>query len=370
MSNKPAGGRSGQEVIELLKDPEFCAEARRVLESAAAIRAQEPPPEEWQRRMQELVQLFLARWKVVPPTTTELLDADPRRRLVDAIASGHWGVVPVLQWTTDREIRGRLKKIRRVIGKRHQDALNARGAQLVRWFEAIGFDRPTIARIIFGRRTGLRRPTRAQAIARISWDRERQLREEYRRRGLPDDQIDQWVYRRLRGSEAQASAAVRMTGQRYTTRIQCLNKDFETPIQSEPLSHALTMLFRALPDTDGAAVKQHALAVQAALAAASADHHGAAAQPGLHEALTSGRWGLVLVFPWTTDSEIRAQVKAIQAVIRTPGDGPTEASTTPKDPSPSGTLMLLFQALPEGNDGRIKESALAARARFLEAATS
>lgn len=369
MSSKLAAGRSARAVLDLLKDPEFCADAQRVLQRAAALRAQAPPPEEWQRRTQELVQPFLARWGVVPPTTSELLDADPRRRLVQAIASGRWGVVPVFPWTTDREIRGRAKKIRSMIGKQHKDALVSSAAQLVQWLEACGFKRPTIARAVFRRRTGLSRPTKTQAIARAPEYRERQLYEKYGRLGLTENKIEQRVYKRLRGSEAPASAVVRVTARRYVKRIERLNEVLVTPVQSEPLSHELTTLFRALPDADGAAVKQLALAVQAGLAAASADQHGAAAQPGLHEALASGRWGLVLVFPWTTDPDIRAHVNAVQAVIRAPTDGATQAPATPSDASPSDKLMLLFQALAESNDGQIKDLAMAARASFLKAST-
>lgn len=211
--------------------------------------------------------------------------------------------------------------------------------------------------------------TMEQAISANSEVYEFELYMRYRTSGVPEDQIEQRISRHLRGSEAPAGAAVRMVQRRYVNRIEELNKALATPIQSEPLSHALTLLFRALPDADGAAVKQRAVAVQAAFTAASADHHDVAAQPSLHEALTGGRWGLVLVFPWTTDPGIRAQVNAIQAVIPAPGDGATQAPAMPSNPSPTGKLMLLFQALAEGNDGQIRELAIAARASFLKAST-
>ena len=41
---------------------------------------------------------------------------------------------------------------------------------------------------------------------------------------------------------------VRMAGARQTTRVKHLNQDLAAPVVSEPLSAALTALFRALDD--------------------------------------------------------------------------------------------------------------------------
>src|SRR5712692_5272811 len=112
------------------------------------------------------------------------------------------------------------------------------------------------------RRSGLRRPTTEEAIARTREDRESQLFQEFSGLGLTPRQAAQRVYKRLRGSEAPASASVRMTEQRYVKRVKRLNKDLATPVQSEPLSHALTMLYRALLDEDNTAMRGRAVAVR------------------------------------------------------------------------------------------------------------
>src|SRR5437879_1820974 len=163
MTAKPAGGRSVEEVLDLLKDPEFCADAGRIIAEVAAIAEQAPNAQDGQPRVGQLGQAFafLERWGVPPPTSGELVNPDPRRRFVDAIASGRWGVVPIFPWTTNQQIKTSIKKIHPVIRKQHKDALVNRHVQLVRWLETIGFERPTIARAVFGRRKGLRRPTKA-----------------------------------------------------------------------------------------------------------------------------------------------------------------------------------------------------------------
>src|SRR5262249_46752162 len=154
-----AGGRSVEEVLDLLKNAQFCADAQRTITEAAGITVQLCSFEERQMQLEQLGQKFEDRWGVPPTTTGELLDPDPRWRFLDAIASGRWGMVPIFPWTTNRQIKARIEKIRSVIRKQHQDALITRHAQLVRWLDTIGFDRPKIAQVVFGRRTGLRRLT-------------------------------------------------------------------------------------------------------------------------------------------------------------------------------------------------------------------
>jgi hypothetical protein len=306
--------------------------------------------------------------------TGELLDADPRRRLVDAIVSGRWGLLLLFPSTTDDEWRKLVTTIRLVVPKQHKDALNVRGPQLAAWLEVCGFTRAAIARAVFGRQTGLRRPTTAEAIARTSWDHDHELHEEYRKQGLTDLQIDQRIYRRLRGSEARASAAVRMKERRYWKRIEGLNEDLATPSQSEPLSHALTMLFRALADQNDAAVRRHAIAAKVACLRASLCSPidaaaGGEAAAGLPETIVSGRWGVVPVFPWTTDPDIRALVKKIRDMIRAPRNDiaqPDRATGNPVESEPlSAALTKLFQALPDHDNAAFRRHAVATMAPLI-----
>ena len=180
-----------QSVIDLLQNAEFCRDALRIIEAAKPLYTQASSPEEWQRLVTDLVQPFKKRWGVVPPTSGELLDADPRRGPVEAIGSGRWGIVLVSTETTDRETRARIKKIRNVIRKQHRDALDLRRVQLARWLETFQrefphFTRSAIARAVLGRRKGFRRPTKAEVIAGLSMNEEQQLKEKYREAGIPE----------------------------------------------------------------------------------------------------------------------------------------------------------------------------------------
>src|SRR5688572_29341106 len=128
-------GRTTAQTLALLKDARFRKQALTVLSEMAKLRAIDPPAGEWESRAQQLLMPFVAEWGVPPPHAAVVLDQDPRRHTIEAIASGRWGVVTIFSWTTDRDVRRAAKKIRQAIGKQHQDAANERRAQLARWLE-------------------------------------------------------------------------------------------------------------------------------------------------------------------------------------------------------------------------------------------
>ena len=299
MRPEPAARRSIEQVLGLLSDPVFCDDARRAIADAARLREHALALEHAWNGLVQLGDAFHTRWGVPPPQTAELLQPDPRRRRVAAIVSGRWGLVPVFPWTTRQHVRGHVKRIRTLIGKQHQDALVPRRAQLTQWLDTCGFDRPTIARAVFGRRSGLRRMTETQAIARVSEDREIELYEQFRRRGIPELEIQGRIFRTLRGSEPRATATVRMAARRYRQGVEHLNKALVAPIQSDPVSHALTMLFRALPTPDNAVIRPHADALHAALLDAVEVPAAGVITPSSagREAIMAARWGLVPLFP-------------------------------------------------------------------------
>src|SRR5262249_15885815 len=151
---------------------------------------------------------------------------------------------------------------------------------------------------------------------------EDELYRNYRALGLTPKQIEQKILKALRGSEAPASAAVRMTERRYVKRVECLNEDLASPVQSEPLSHALTLLFRALPDEDTVWVGVHTVAVRDAFEdavpqGAIAERRDADPQHDRLEAILCGRWAILRVFPWTTILEIRTSIKALRTMVWT-----------------------------------------------------
>ena len=172
MSPRPAGKLSPEAVIAMLDDPDFCDESRSVIAEAKVLYEQATSSDESKEKIIARAQSFRGRWGVWPPQTGELLDPDPRRRVVEAIASGNWGIVLVFPWTTDREIYACIKKIRSTISKWHKDSLNFYTAQLEGWLEecGAGFGRKAIVRAVRRRTKALRRPTTSQAFARA--DRE------------------------------------------------------------------------------------------------------------------------------------------------------------------------------------------------------
>ncbi len=366
MSGEPAGGRSTQEVLALLKDPEFCAAAEHVMAAFPALVTRASSPNERQQLLEQLCQPFVDRWGVPPPTSPELLDADPRRSVVDAIASGRWGLLPVFTWTRNFEIQARAETIRRFVGKRHKDAVVDRMAQLVGWLWACRFPRPAIAQELFQRQTDLCRPTISEAIERTPEDRERQLYREYAQRSLDYTEIEQLIYRTLQGSEALASAAVRMIDTRYVERMTELDINLTTPIESDPLSHALTMLFRVLPEADDFMVRQLATDSSSAFEKAMA-LGGATPLLEPRDTLVAARWGLGPMFAWTTVLEIRAAATTLRTMMKSEaqGGGATFAGRSLHFEPVSDVLIRLWRAVDDRNDVRTRRFAHEARDAFL-----
>src|SRR5262249_28344059 len=250
--------------LALLRKPEFTKAAYALLRELAAFGAHNQDQAAREAFANERVQPFIAHWGVPPPQAPDLVDPDPRRRVVDALASGRWGIVGVFAWTTEREIQAHARKIRRAVAKQHRDAETVQRAQLARWLEDCGFGRAEIAMAVWGRTTGLRRPSRAKAIQRISEEDERRQLAELQAQGLSRRAAENRLLCRARGSEAAAVAAVRMAEIRYVRALEALNRDLSAPRAAEPRAHALTLLFRAVADGDDADVRRHAAAVRQA----------------------------------------------------------------------------------------------------------
>ena len=195
MTEHRGSSRSAAEVLNLLNDREFCADALRAITDLAAITVRAPTREERQRQYEEVGLRFVERWGVPPPPSGDLVDNDARRPFSDVIASGRWGLVPVFSSNTNRQIGARFRKIRTRIHKEHKDTLvGRRDAQLVRWLEKCRFDRPTIASAVYQRRTRLQRLTKEEALGNVSdssMEHERELLRKYRAQGLSDTQAEQ-----------------------------------------------------------------------------------------------------------------------------------------------------------------------------------
>jgi hypothetical protein len=252
--------------LKLLTSPQFAEAVKNFHEEAAGIRTADAMTTEAQDRLIGLGERFRVAWGVLPPPAVLLVDPDPRRRVVEAMGSGRWGLILVFPWTTAAEIQAQRKAIRKVVGKRHHDAQEEHRAQRADWLEGCGFSRPQVAKAVWGRWHGLRRPTQAEAIRALPEERERQLIEQATEQGLSHNQAEQQLLRQARGSEAPASAMVRMAEARETARVKQLNQDLVTPVVAEPLSAAVTALVRALDDRESdSEVRLKARAVHRAL---------------------------------------------------------------------------------------------------------
>lgn len=254
------------ETLALLKSPQFCSESQALLTRIANFASATNDTHQRDAFLEEQTVPFLQRWKVLPPQASNLVSPDSRRDRVAAIASGRWGVVPVFASTTSKEIQDAVRIIRRTIRHEHQDAENARRAQLAAWLESLGFSRPEIGKAVWGRRDGLRRATRGQALRGISEDAETALLVKFLGEGLTRKKAEQRIYKLLQGSEPKVTAAVRMARQRYADRLNRLNTALAHPEMSEPISHALTLVLRAeTRGADAAEIRRLVAALRRAL---------------------------------------------------------------------------------------------------------
>lgn len=253
-------------VLALLENPSFCDEALHLLQEIAAFASTEVSDQRREGFVLEKTTPFVEKWGVPPPPASTLVNPDPAQPLAAAIMSGRWGMLPIFAWTTDREIRTAIQHIRRVVGKQHQDAESGRRAQMARWLEVcgLGFSRSAIAGAVWGRRHGLRRTSKARAIAQLPEKVEREWYQAYLAQGRSPEEADRLIAKRARGSEAPARATVRMAERRYEQQTERLNTALATPVSSEPVSEALTMLYRAEPQ-DGAEIGRGLTALKNAL---------------------------------------------------------------------------------------------------------
>jgi len=249
-------------VLALLENQEFCDEGLHLIREIATFVASSPSDSVRDAFVSQRTIPFVEKWGVPPPHAPALVDPDPARPFSDAVMSGKWGIVPIFAWTTDLEIRRAIRRIRGVVRKMHRDAQITHRAQKARWLEDCGYPRPAIASAVWGRRKGLRRHSKEQAMAGLPEDVEREWYEKYLGQGREPRVAERLIYKRAQGSEAPASATVRMAEHRYEEDLTRLNAALAAPVPSEPISAALTMLYRV---DDPAEVRRGLVALRKAL---------------------------------------------------------------------------------------------------------
>lgn len=257
MMNKLKKRLNIREMVALLENKQFCADALRVIDKDP--RRNERPSTQrardrkWPAFCRKEVLPFIRKWGALPPSSLELVDKDPRQKIVFAILTGGWGFIPIFPWTSQKEIDERAAKIRKAIGKTHKDASEEQRALKAKWLrlhENPGDpkqpSRSEIASVVWGRRTGLRRLSTAQAIKRLPEDRETELLQRYMSQGSSWDQAERKLIRRARGSESPASATVRMAEKRLTQKKKKFQAELETPHCYDKSTYYLTLLFREI----------------------------------------------------------------------------------------------------------------------------
>jgi len=203
----------------------------------------------------KLAEPFFKKWGVPPPPSPELVRPDPRRRIVDAIASGRWSVLTIFPWTTDAEIRTSIRKARRKLGRQHHDrAAQQTRVQQAAWLSSCGIGGPEIAKAVWNRRRGLKRLPKSRVTAAMPYDAEERLLRKELDRGRSYREAERLVLKRVRGSEARATAAIRVASHRYFKDRIKLNIELEAPRMVDVCSHTLTLLFRAASE---AATEDH-----------------------------------------------------------------------------------------------------------------
>ncbi len=242
------------QMAALLDNPHFCADARAVNEKARRLNERAPTQREWARAWpvfcKRVVAPFVRKWGAFPPTPG-LIKPDPQRKVVFALLTGGWGLIPVFPWTSQKEIQQRASKIRKAVGKLHKDSVNRRRALIAQWLRMHENPKPPtrptrseIAGVVWGRRTGLQRPSREQAIETFPESRETELLRRYTAQGLSYTAVEERIHRAARGSEARATAAVRMAETRLAREEQEFQKALQSPHRYDDCGYFLTLLLR------------------------------------------------------------------------------------------------------------------------------
>lgn len=261
------GGLTLREAIALLDNPDFGLEVQNLRGLIADPSQFGGTKEENELCLRALVGYFKQKWGVLPPMDTEYMLGEVReKRISRAIESGRWGLIPVYEWTTDKEVRAAKQRIQAEImkarcdtaarKKAHSDTHAARRkTEIARWLEmqtdAQGrpISRADIAAAVWGvRERQLRRPTREEAFDRLSESKERKWMRQYEALGLSIKEVSDRVLRRAQGGEPRGLARVRKAESRYGLFLQELKHDIGKPKQCDPIAYQLTMAFRALID--------------------------------------------------------------------------------------------------------------------------
>jgi hypothetical protein len=269
-------GLTVKKAVQLLENQEFLQDSRAYWDHYRAHSKNIGNDlQEWERQapafMNTYLDPFVKKWRGAYPATEELLSTPLYQETNAAQMSGRWGVIPVYPWTTEKETKTKLKQVQRVIGKKYIDFGTIRRAQIANWldenFRSTRTGAPPMrsetAAIVWGRRKGLNRQSKEEAIAGLPEEREGELLARYLRKGMTRSQAERQVYKSARGSESPASAMVRMALQRQRARKLEAKKLSIDPARTEKVGLAITLLLRELPTSKSSPSNLEAIRLRA-----------------------------------------------------------------------------------------------------------
>lgn len=253
-------GLTLKKIISLLDNPKFKADSRHYWNQyQSQLERMGSNKHIWENHaedfMNKYLDPFIKKWGGVYPPPQELLYSPLPQETYAAAMTGQWGIIPVYPWTTEKEVKNRLKQIRRAIGKKHMDFGAIQRAHLAIWlkdnFVSPERDRPPkgsrIASAVWGRKKGLSRPSTEEAIKDLPEEREAALLKRYQEQGKTYREAERLAYKAARGSEAPAAAMVRMAMRRQRSRQGDLKNVITNPRKTDQLALTVTMLLRELP---------------------------------------------------------------------------------------------------------------------------
>jgi len=250
-------GMTLQKLVALLENPDFIAEAKDYHKKYTAWYLKTAPIEgERERQLpgfnKDVIDPFIKKWGAFPPEKN-LLVSSSRYKTHYAIMTGLWGLIPVFPWTTRQEIEKQARQIHRAIGRKHKDFMENRRAQIAEWLSwhrhsvTDKAPRPRdIAAVVWGRTKGLKRPSKAQGVSKMSFEREQELMKRHKDKGKTRREAQRLVIQQVRGKEAPASAMVRMAKRRMKREQTELEKKVRDPRKTDKSGYALTMLLREI----------------------------------------------------------------------------------------------------------------------------
>jgi hypothetical protein len=246
-----------EDLVKLLDNPAFISDSHSFHKkySDQFLRTAQIPGEwerQWPAFSKDALRPFIKKWGAYPPDK-HLLASPKRYKAHYAVMKGLWGIIPVYPWTTRKEIEARARQIHRLIGTKHESFLEDRRVHIAEWLSryrnAVTGKAPRtieIATVVWGRTVGLTRSSKSKGLSKLSVQHEKALMKSFLAKGMSYKEAERLVYKRAQGTEAPASAMVRMARRRIKHELTELMREVRDPTKSDRPGHALTMLLREL----------------------------------------------------------------------------------------------------------------------------